>query len=189
MLAISRQTGRKCCADFSCKPGPTTRLPGNCFRAGAHEPAVVVSDSAAGARPAIRPAAYRARRGRGRSVQRRPNPQLRQRRFTSWRRPTGPGRARTSVAAYVRAARGGAREALASALERPCQPCLSQRNFGSSANVTCRKLSVAQARRLVLTGLRDSSDTVPTPCASRGCQRVAVRGAGPGRSSASIRFR
>ena len=94
MLAISRQTGRKCCADFSCKPGPTTRLPGNCFRAGAHEPAVVVSDSAAGARPAIRPAAYRARRGRGRSVQRRPNPQLRQRRFTSWRRPTGPGRAR-----------------------------------------------------------------------------------------------
>ena len=61
MLAMSRPTRRKCCADFSCNPGPTTRSPAACFRPGAQGRAVVVSDSAAGARPAIRLAAWRGR--------------------------------------------------------------------------------------------------------------------------------
>ena len=37
-----------------CNPGPTTRSRTDCFRAGVQGRAVVVSDSAAGARPAIR---------------------------------------------------------------------------------------------------------------------------------------
>ena len=43
MLAMSRPTWRKCCADFSCNPGPTTRSPAACFRPGSQGRAVVVT--------------------------------------------------------------------------------------------------------------------------------------------------